>query len=160
MEINEIPDAAERLIQGSKAEVEDIAKRLRGLDPFMVATIARGSSDHAAGFLKYAWELELGLPVASLGPSVASVYGAKLRLDGSATIAVSQSGKSPDICAMANAAKAGGSLVLALTNVASSPLAMGSDIAVDIQAGPELSVAATKTYVTTRTFTAMRRSSA
>ena len=77
-------------------------------DPRLIATIARGSSDHAAGFLKYAVELLLGLPVASLGPSIASIYGAQLKLPRSATIAISQSGKSPDIVAMAENARRGG----------------------------------------------------
>ena len=147
LEINEIPDSAARLIHRSKSEVARIADHMRALDPRLIATIARGSSDHAAGFLKYAFELETGLPVASLGPSLASVYDAKMRLEKTATIAISQSGKSPDICAMAAAAKSGGSLTISLVNVITSPLAIASDIALDIQAGPELSVAATKTYV-------------
>ncbi len=147
MEINEIPDAAQRLIQSSSREVEVIAARLQSLDPHLVATIARGSSDHAAGFLKYAIELTLGLPVASLGPSIASVYDAQLRLNRTATLSISQSGKSPDIVAMAQNARRGGSFTIALTNVISSPLALASDVALDIAAGPELSVAATKTYV-------------
>ncbi len=147
LEINEIPDAAARLIQSSKAIVEEIAARLKAADPHMIATIARGSSDHAAAFFKYCAELQLGLPVASLGPSVASVYGAQLRMPHSATIAISQSGKSPDIVAMAENARRGGSLTVALTNVIASPLAKACDLALDISAGPELSVAATKTYV-------------
>jgi glutamine---fructose-6-phosphate transaminase (isomerizing) len=147
MEINEIPQAAERLIRSSKLTVEEMSSRLKAVDPYVIATIARGSSDHAAGFLKYAIELQLGLPVASLGPSVASVYGAQLKMPRSATIAISQSGKSPDIIAMAENAKRGGSLTLALTNVISSPLAKTCDLTLDIAAGPELSVAATKTYV-------------
>ena len=107
IEIDEIPDAAQRLIQSSNKEVEAIAMRLRDLDPHLVATIARGSSDHAAGFLKYAIELTLGLPVASLGPSIASVYDAQLRLKKTATLSISQSGKSPDIVAMAHNARRG-----------------------------------------------------
>ena len=65
----------------------------------MVATIARGSSDHAASFLKYAIELTAGVPVASIGPSIISIYGRELKLDDCAAIAISQSGKSPDIVA-------------------------------------------------------------
>lgn len=147
MEINEIAEAAQRLIQLSDKEAAEIARQFKAVDPVLVATVARGSSDHAAAFLKYAVELRLGLPVASLGPSVASVYGARLRMPKSVTLSISQSGKSPDIVAMAENAKNGGSFTLALTNVISSPLAQASSVAFDIKAGPELSVAATKTYV-------------
>ena len=100
-EINEIPDAAARLIAGSKQGVEKIAEAVRIQAPAYAATIARGSSDHAAGFLKYAIELETGLPVASIGPSVASIYQRQMRMAHSLTLAISQSGKSPDIVAMA-----------------------------------------------------------
>lgn len=146
-EIDEIPQAAQRLIDGSMREVEAIGARLREVDPVFLATIARGSSDHAAGFLKYAIELETGLPVASLGPSIASVYGKQMRMADSATFAISQSGKSPDIVAMAANARRGGSLTIALTNVFTSPLVSESSLALDMLAGPELSVAATKSFV-------------
>jgi glutamine---fructose-6-phosphate transaminase (isomerizing) len=146
-EIDEIPQAAQRLIEGSTMEVEAIGARLRETDPVFIATIARGSSDHAAAFLKYAVELETGLPVASLGPSIASVYGKQMRMADSATFAISQSGKSPDILAMAANARRGGSLTIALTNVMSSPLVGQSSLALDMLAGPELSVAATKSFV-------------
>ncbi|MGB8817509.1 MAG: SIS domain-containing protein [Rhizobiaceae bacterium] len=147
LEIDEIPAAVKRLLSKGATTATAIAARIRDVDPVFVATIARGSSDHACGFLKYAIELETGLPVASLGPSVASVYGRQMRMARSLTIAVSQSGKSPDIVAMADNAKRGGSLVVALTNNAESPLAASSDFPMDICAGPELSVAATKSFV-------------
>ena len=146
-EIEEMPGAAQRLISASVREVEAIAARLREVDPVFIATIARGSSDHAAAFLKYAIELETGLPVASLGPSIASVYGRQMRLADSATFAISQSGKSPDIVAMAANARRGGSLTIALTNVIGSPLVAESAHGLDMLAGPELSVAATKSFV-------------
>jgi glucosamine--fructose-6-phosphate aminotransferase (isomerizing) len=97
--------------------------------------------------MKYAVELTAGLAVASVGPSVASVYGRQLRLAGAACLAISQSGKSPDIVAMAESARRGGALTIALTNTADSPLAAASDHAIDIMAGLERSVAATKTFV-------------
>ncbi len=146
-EIDEIPQAAQRLIDDSVREVEAIGARLREVDPVFLATIARGSSDHAAAFMKYAIELETGLPVASIGPSIASVYGKQMRMADSATFAISQSGKSPDIVAMAANARRGGSLTIALTNVYSSPLVAESSLALDMLAGPELSVAATKSFV-------------
>jgi len=147
MEIEEIPDAARRLLDDSAAGLAEAGERLKRLQPVMVATIARGSSDHAAAFLKYAIELTAGVPVASIGPSIMSIYGRELRLDGCAAIAISQSGKSPDIVAMAQSARRNGALSIALTNTAGSPLAESADISIDLAAGKEQSVAATKSFV-------------
>ncbi|MBN9252972.1 MAG: SIS domain-containing protein, partial [Mesorhizobium sp.] len=144
-EIEEIPQAVARLLDGSAPALIEAGRGIRELDPNFIVTVARGSSDHAATFLKYAIELTAGLAVASIGPSVASIYGAKLRLNGSACVAVSQSGKSPDIVAMAESAKQRGALTVALTNTADSPLARTCTYSIDILAGPERSVAATKT---------------
>lgn len=147
-EIREIPEAVERLLLHGRAGILHAATAARSLDPAVIATVARGSSDQAATFFKYAAELTLGLPVASIGPSVASIYGVKLRLDGALCISVSQSGASPDIVEMARSARAGGALTVAVTNDPASKLAEVSTETIDIQAGPELSVAATKTFVT------------
>jgi glutamine---fructose-6-phosphate transaminase (isomerizing) len=147
-EVREIPHAVARLLQGGGGEIALAAKSARDLDPAFIATVARGSSDHAATYLKYAAELTLGLPVASIGPSVASIYGAQLKLAKALCISVSQSGQSPDIVEMARSARAGGALTLAVTNDAQSRLAAVCDRTLDIHAGPELSVAATKTFVT------------
>jgi glucosamine--fructose-6-phosphate aminotransferase (isomerizing) len=146
-EIDEIPEAAARLIEGSGPALAKAGAALREKNPGYVATIARGSSDHAAHFIKYAVELTAGKPVASLGPSLASIYGARIDLSGGATIAISQSGKSPDIVAMAKAATESGAASIALTNTLQSPLAEASAHAIDIAAGPELAVAATKSFV-------------
>ncbi|MFB9343054.1 SIS domain-containing protein [Aminobacter aganoensis] len=146
-EIAEIPEATARLLEGSATELAETGAHLKRAAPRFVTTVARGSSDHAASFLKYAIELNTGLPVASIGPSISSIYGARLKLADSACLAISQSGKSPDIVAMAEGARAGGALTIALTNTAGSPLAAASDHAIDIQAGVEKSVAATKTFV-------------
>lgn len=146
-EIDEIPEAVARLLDGSAAELVAAGRALREKDPAFLITIARGSSDHAATFIKYAVELTAGRPVASLGPSLASIYGAKLKLDGGAAIAISQSGKSPDIVAMAEAATKAGAVTVALTNTLPSPIASASAYAVNINAGPELAVAATKSFV-------------
>ena len=96
-EIDEAPEAVRRLLDLSGEAMRAAGDRLRRLNPPVVATIARGSSDHAATYFKYATEIVAGVPVASLGPSVVSVYGAELKLQGCAAIAVSQSGRSPDI---------------------------------------------------------------
>ncbi len=146
-EINEIPEAAARLLDRSAADLAKAGQALREKDPAFLVTIARGSSDHAATFIKYAIELTAGRPVASLGPSLASIYGADLKLGGGAAIAISQSGKSPDIVAMAEAATKSGAVTVALTNTLPSPITKASLHAVDINAGPELAVAATKSFV-------------
>ena len=116
-EIDEAPEAFRRLLDLSGDAMRAAGARLRRLQPPAVATIARGSSDHAATYLKYATEIMAGIPVASLGPSVVSVYGAALKLQGCAAIAVSQSGRSPDIVALAQAARDGGGETIALVNV-------------------------------------------
>ena len=146
-EIVEIPDAVARLLAEGDGVLREAGAAIRARNPHFIVTVARGSSDHAASFLKYAIELTAGIAVASVGPSIASIYGAKLRLNGSACLAISQSGKSPDIVAMAEQARAGGALTIALTNTADSPLAHASDHAIDILAGTERSVAATKSFV-------------
>ena len=91
---------------------------MRAVDPRLLVTVARGSSDHAATYLKYVAELAAGVPVASVGPSVASIYGRRLRLDGAVCIGISQSGQSPDIVEMMRSAGEGGALTVAITNVA------------------------------------------
>jgi glucosamine--fructose-6-phosphate aminotransferase (isomerizing) len=146
-EIAGIPEAVATFLDRAAAPLARAGKRLRDKDPVLIATVARGSSDHAANYLKYAIELSAGIPVASLGPSIASIFGARLKLDRAACLAISQSGKSPDIVGMAEAAGRDGALTVALTNTAASPLAEACDEVIDILAGPERSVAATKTFV-------------
>lgn len=146
-EIDEIPEAVQRLLDDSGPGLADAGKALNRLQPVLVATIARGSSDHAASFLKYAIELTSGRPVASIGPSIMSIYGRELRLAGAAAIGISQSGKSPDIVAMMQSARRNGALTIALTNTAGSALAEASDLPIDLKAGIEQSVAATKSFV-------------
>jgi glucosamine--fructose-6-phosphate aminotransferase (isomerizing) len=147
-EVAEIPAAAARFLAEEADRLAAIAAALRALDPAVLVTVARGSSDHAATYLKYAVELVAGLPVASIGPSVASVYRRPLRLRGAAAIGISQSGQSPDIVEMMRAAGAGGALTIAITNAADAPMVTASAHALVLRAGPERSVAATKTFVT------------
>ncbi|WGF89579.1 SIS domain-containing protein [Marinivivus vitaminiproducens] len=146
-EIDETPDALRRLFGRSGDAIRDAGLRLRALDPKVIVTVARGSSDHAASYFKYAAEIRSGRPVASLGPSIASVYGAPLRLAGSAAIAISQSGRSPDIVALLEAARAGGGETIAIVNAEESPLAAAADHVIPLAAGPERSVAATKSCI-------------
>ena len=146
-EVATIPALAQKLLTEGDELAAQFGARLRALNPSVVTTIARGSSDHASAYLKYAIELLLGVPVASAGPSISSVYGAPMNLEKAASIAISQSGESPDILATVQSAKDGGSLVLSLANNSTSPLAVLSDQNINIGAGVELSVAATKTFV-------------
>lgn len=146
-EIDETPEAVSRMLEQSGPVISQAAEALRDMEPSHAVTVARGSSDHAALFLKYAIEITFGVPVASLGPSLASVYGAPLHLSNAAALCISQSGKSPDIVAMAETAGDGGALSIALCNTTPSPLSDACMHAIDLQAGPENSVAATKTYI-------------
>lgn len=146
-EVRTIPETVERLLQAAAGPSRAAAEKLKALNPQVVTTIARGSSDHAATYLKYAIELSTGIPVSSMAPSVSSIYGVRMKLAGSATLAISQSGQSPDIVAMAETARASGSVVIAITNAEGSALAKAGEHHIDIDAGPEHSVAATKTFV-------------
>lgn len=145
----EAAEAAEAVArQGSAAaDLERIGAALRARSPNVVITCARGSSDHAATFAKYAIETRIGVPVASAAPSVASVYGSSLRADGAACIAISQSGRSPDLLATVSGLKVAGAWVLALVNDSDSPLADLADEVFGLAAGPERSVAATKSFI-------------
>jgi glucosamine--fructose-6-phosphate aminotransferase (isomerizing) len=147
LEIEEIPVATRRLLTDGAAQLKAAGGALAAQRPAMVVTIARGSSDHATAFLKYAIELVAGIPVASIGPSIVSIYGRELKLHGAAALAISQSGKSPDIVAMEQSARRNGAFCIALTNTPDSPLATSADLAVDLRAGVENSVAATKSFV-------------
>lgn len=147
-EVAEIPSAVERLLAEGGDAVRAAAREIATRDPAFFITVARGTSDHACTYFKYAAELLAGIPVASVGPSVASIYKAELRMAGAVCLSVSQSGRSPDIVDLTRAARKGGAYTLAVTNDATSPLADAADTTLDIHAGPELSVAATKTFVT------------
>ena len=147
-EVAEIPQASRRFLTESHDALMAAATAMRAVDPGLIVTVARGSSDHSATYLKYAVELLAGVPVASVGPSVASVYGRPLRLGGAVCVGISQSGRSPDIVEMMRAAGAGGALSVAITNFADSPMALASAHCLPLQAGVEQSVAATKTFVT------------
>ncbi len=146
-EVAEIPEAAQRFLDRSREAVAAAADALRAADPALAITVARGSSDHAATYLKYAFELEAGLPVASVGPSVASIYRRPLRLERAVCIGISQSGRSPDIVEMMRSAGDNGALTIAVTNHTDSPMAGASRHCLPLCAGEEKSVAATKTFV-------------
>lgn len=146
-EIHAATRAVRNMLIANRPVFPTLAKRLRNLRPRAVVTIARGSSDHAATFFKYLCEIKLGIPVASLGPSLATLYQAPLRMDGLASLAISQSGASPDLVALQEAVREAGGMTIAAVNAQGSPLSEASDIVLDLAAGPELSVAATKSFV-------------
>jgi glucosamine--fructose-6-phosphate aminotransferase (isomerizing) len=148
-EAAEAADVAAGQFAANTEIMATLAERLRRKPPAFVATCARGSSDHAATYGKYLIERALGLPVASLGPSLASVYGRGLDLSGALFIAVSQSGRSPDALRLTEAAKRGGALVVGFVNDEASPLADLVDVLVPLHAGAEKSVAATKSFLAT-----------
>jgi glutamine---fructose-6-phosphate transaminase (isomerizing) len=146
-EIEATPDAIARLLAEGGPEIERAAAAIRAADPGWVSLVARGTSDHAAIHLRYLIETELGIPAGMAAPSTVTIYGARLRWRGGLIIAVSQSGRSPDLIAVVEAARAGGALTVAIVNDAESPLAAAADHVIDCRAGEERSVAATKSYV-------------
>jgi glutamine---fructose-6-phosphate transaminase (isomerizing) len=146
-EIAEAGAVVRRQLAANAASTTEVSAHLRAREPPFVATIARGSSDHAALYLKHLVELKLALACASLPPSTASLYHAPLKLVGAAAIAISQSGRSPDIVAMQRAAKDQGATTIAFVNDEASPLARSADALLPLHAGPERSVAATKSMI-------------
>ena len=146
-EAAEAPDAVRRLIERNADACRALGARLREAPPRFVVTCARGSSDSAATYAKYLIELSLGVVVASVGPSVSSVYRAKLDMREALFLAISQSGRSPDLLALAEMARNDGALTVAIVNDAASPLAAVCEVVLPLHAGAERSVAATKTYL-------------
>ena len=146
-EAAESPDAVRRQQAACDPIFRDLAERLRSAPPRAVVTLGRGTSDHAATYARYLIETRLGVMTASSPPSVSSVYDAAPSMAETLCLAFSQSGRSPDLLAAADAAKAAGALVVAVVNDTTSPLADLADVAAPLAAGPELSVAATKSYI-------------
>ena len=143
-EIGSQPQVIARLLD---AEIGRVARIAAQLPPFQYALIAaRGTSDHAAAYAKYAWAALAGYPVALATPALHTLYDAPPRLDGALVVGVSQSGQSPDIVAVLEEGKRQGRPTLAITNDGASPLAAAADHVIELHAGAERSVAATKTY--------------
>ncbi len=146
-EAAESPGVVRAQLGANDVVIRDLAGRLRRAPPKAVVTLGRGSSDHAATFARYLVETRLGVMTASAPPSISSVYEVAPELADTLCLVISQSGRSPDILAAAEAARAGGALVVALVNDANSPLAEIAEVTAPLRAGPELSVAATKSYI-------------
>jgi glucosamine--fructose-6-phosphate aminotransferase (isomerizing) len=135
------------LLVGNRDAVQKLGATLRELAPHAVVTCARGSSDHVATYAKYLLETRCGVLTSSAAPSVSSVYAAQPDLRGALCLAISQSGRSPDLISAAEAARAAGAVVVALVNADASPLAAHADHVIPIRAGSERSIAATKSHV-------------
>lgn len=148
-EIREIPDVIARQINEGLADYMEAGRKAAASNPVGFVTCARGTSDHAATFFKYVMEIRTGLPVASIGPSVASVYETPLKLENFICLSISQSGGSPDLVALQDAARKGGARTVAILNETNSPVGHGAETVLPVFAGPEKAVAATKSFVST-----------
>jgi glucosamine--fructose-6-phosphate aminotransferase (isomerizing) len=146
-EAAEAPAAVRRQLAANRDRMASLGERLRSLAPRAVVTCARGSSDHAATYAKYLLETRLGVLTSSAAPSVTSVYRSRQDLSDCLFLAISQSGRSPDLLVSARAAREAGAFVVAMVNAEGSPLAELADETFSLHAGEETSVAATKSYV-------------
>ncbi|MEZ5890885.1 MAG: SIS domain-containing protein [Xanthobacteraceae bacterium] len=145
-ELREAP-AVVRRQKSLTQPIAELAARLRRNPPQVVVTCARGSSAHAATFGKHLIERRLGIPVAAAAPNIVTVYGERMRLKDQLLLTISQSGRSDDLAEFAATAKAAGALTVAIVNAVDSPLAAACHIVLPMAAGPELSIAATKSFV-------------
>ncbi len=147
-EIGEQPQVLRGILERSRRlEILALGRSLFDPMPPFAVLAARGTSDHAAVFMKYLLETRLGLPVSLAAPSVVTLYERTPAFAHSVVIAVSQSGRSPDLVAVLEHARTAGARTLAVVNEVDSPLAKAADHVLDIGAGPERSVAATKSFV-------------
>jgi glucosamine--fructose-6-phosphate aminotransferase (isomerizing) len=145
-EIQSQPAALQGFIEEAWDEVTATAEWISTLEFSYVVMAARGSSDNAARYAQYLWGAHNGLNVALAAPSLYTLFASPPNLDGSLVVGISQSGESPDLLAVLESARAQGRPTLAITNHAGSPMASLADRHLDIAAGPELAVAATKSY--------------
>lgn len=144
-EIFEQPHALARVFTQT-SHIQQIAAHIISYQPRYVVIAARGTSDNAARYAQYLFGIVLGWPVALATPALGTLYHADINYDHALVIGISQSGRSPDICDVVTRARAHGAFTLAITNSPTSRLATAAAHHIDICAGPELSVAATKSY--------------
>lgn len=150
-EAAQTPNVVRGQLENNAVSVRRIGALLREMSPRAVVTCARGSSDHAATFAKYLIESHTKVLTSSAAPSLSSLYDAKIDLRGVVFLAISQSGKSPDLLCAVDNAKNCGARVIALCNSMNSPLVQIADHAIPLCAGLETSVAATKSYIASLT---------
>ncbi|MCC6568216.1 MAG: SIS domain-containing protein [Anaerolineales bacterium] len=147
-EIKEQPERIKHLLVSQRRPIEQVASAIQKHNVHYVFLAARGTSDNAGRYANYLLGAVNGLPLALAAPSLFTYYNRPPRLKNALVIGVSQSGASPDIVAVLEEGKRQGCLTLSITNESNSPLAQVSDFVLDIQAGKEKAVAATKTYTT------------
>jgi len=147
-EILEQPEAARRQLGSSGAAIDALVARVMTRPIASVVIAARGTSDHAAIYAQYVLGVRNALSVGLATPSVVSLYGADPNVRDALVVGLSQSGASPDIVGVVEAARRQGAATLAITNDPSSPLASTAEFVIELAAGPERAVAATKTYTT------------
>ncbi len=145
-EISEQPRVLKEALAVNADTLSSIAKEFKdtGLDSIYFA--ARGTSDHACVYAQYLFAIYAGIPCTLSTPSVVSKYGAKMNFSNSAVIGVSQSGKAEDVLCMIRQANEQGKLTVAVTNDAESTMAKEAKYHLYCNAGPEESIAATKTF--------------
>ena len=146
-EIAEIPGVVERALDEGATDLDRVARAIAGRAPRFILIAARGTSDNAGVYARYLVETTLGIPVGLAAASVTTIYRAPLAWDDVLLIAISQSGAGPDVGAVVGAARAAGAPTLAITNEPDSLLAGAAELVLNLRAGEERSVAATKTYV-------------
>jgi glucosamine--fructose-6-phosphate aminotransferase (isomerizing) len=145
-EIAQQPSVLARLLHEGAPVIREVAARVAARAPRFVLLAARGTSDNAALYAKYLLEVRLGLPVGLVSPSTTTLYRSRQDLRDVLVVALSQSGGSPDLVEVLDAARKGGAATLAITNSPASALAMASELHLDVLAGPERAVPATKSY--------------
>ena len=145
-EIFEQPERLSAMLKDQRGTAEKIAQAIHQRGIRWVFLTARGTSDNAGRYANYLWGAQNGLPLALATPSLFTYYNKPPRLNDALVVGISQSGQSPDIVSVLAEGQKQGCLTLAVTNVPDSPLAKVADLVMDIQAGPEKAVAATKTY--------------
>ena len=145
-EIFEQPERLASLLENQKQTVMEIAKAIRSRNVSYAFLAARGTSDNAGRYANYLWGARNQLPLALATPSLFTYYQTPPRLQNALVIGVSQSGQSPDIVSVVEEGRKQNNLTVAITNEPDSPLAKAADFVLDVQAGSEKAVAATKTY--------------
>lgn len=145
-EIREQPAVLKKIFESESKNISEIADELKRAGVCGFYMVARGSSDNAARYAHYLFGIKNRMVTALAAPSLFTVYRSSPNLKGFAVIAISQSGESPDIIEVAANAKKQGALTVSFTNNPKSPLAKASDFVINLRAGVERSVAATKTY--------------
>jgi glucosamine--fructose-6-phosphate aminotransferase (isomerizing) len=145
-DIAEQPEVFSRLLDERAGEIATVAAQIARRQPRNVIFTARGTSDHAALYGAYLTEIRLGIPAGLASPSAITLYGARPDLRDALVVGVSQSGGSPDLVEVVRVAREQGALTLAVTNAPDSPLSQAAELHVDVAAGTERAVAATKSY--------------